>query len=461
MSERTLLLRNATLVATMDASQSEIPDGAVLVRGGRIAAIGPSANMPDSADEVIDLSGHVLMPGMINTHHHMYQTLTRAVPGAQDCELFDWLKRLYPIWARLTPEMIRVSTQTAMAELLLSGCTTTSDHLYIYPNGCRLDDSIEAALGIGMRFHACRGSMSVGESRGGLPPDQVVEDEAAILADSQRLIEAWHDPADGAMLRIALAPCSPFSVSTDLMRESARMASHFGVGLHTHLAETVGDVAYSRERFNRTPAEYAEELGWTGKGVWHAHCVCLDDHGIQTFARTGTGVAHCPSSNMRLGSGIAPIRKMRDAGVAVGLGVDGSASNDAGHMLLEARMAMLAARVRPLEPGSPAGDPASLGARQVLDIATRGSARALGRDDIGSLEVGKCADLVAFDLRAPDYAGALHDPLAALVFAAPGKVALSVINGRVVVRDGELLTLDIHRLSTQHNQLAHRLVNNE
>lgn len=461
MSERTLLLRNATLVATMDAGQTEIPDGGVLVRGGRIAAIGASATLPCSADEIIDLSGHVLMPGMINTHHHMYQTLTRAVPGAQDCELFDWLKRLYPIWARLTPEMIRVSTQTAMAELLLSGCTTTSDHLYIYPNGCRLDDSIEAALGIGMRFHACRGSMSVGESRGGLPPDRVVEDEAAILADSQRLIETWHDPADGAMLRIALAPCSPFSVSTDLMRESARMASHFGVGLHTHLAETVGDVAYSRERFNRSPAEYAEELGWTGKGVWHAHCVCLDDHGIQTFARTQTGVAHCPSSNMRLGSGIAPIRKMRDAGVAVGLGVDGSASNDAGHMLLEARMAMLAARVRPLQPGSPAGDPASLSARQVLEIATRGSARALGRDDIGSLEVGKCADLVAFDLRAPDYAGALHDPLAALVFAAPGKVALSVINGRVVVRDGELLTLDIHRLSTHHNLLAHRLVNGE
>lgn len=461
MAHRTLLLRNATLVATMDAQLTEIADGSVLVRDNRIAAIGPSASLPEQADEIIDLSGHVLMPGMINTHHHMYQTLTRAVPGAQDCELFDWLKRLYPIWARLTPEMIRVSTQTAMAELLLSGCTTTSDHLYIYPNGCRLDDSIEAALGIGMRFHACRGSMSVGESRGGLPPDRVVEDEAAILTDSQRLIETWHDPADGAMLRIALAPCSPFSVSTDLMRESARMARHFGVGLHTHLAETVGDVAYSRERFNRTPAEYAEDLGWTGKGVWHAHCVCLDDPGIQTFARTGTGVAHCPSSNMRLGSGIAPIRKMRNAGVAVGLGVDGSASNDAGHMLLEARMAMLAARVRPIEPGSPAGDPASLGAHQVLEIATRGSARALGRDDIGSLEVGKCADLVAFDLRAPDYAGALHDPLAALVFAAPGKVALSVINGRVVVRDGELLTLDLHRLSTQHNRLARRLVNDE
>lgn len=461
MADRSLLLRNATLVATMDSDLTEIRDGGVLVRAGRIAAVGPSATLPEHADEIIDLSGHVLMPGLINTHHHMYQTLTRAVPGAQDCELFDWLKRLYPIWARLTPEMIRVSTQTAMAELLLSGCTTTSDHLYIYPNGCRLDDSIEAAQGIGMRFHACRGSMSVGESRGGLPPDRVVEDESAILADSQRLIEAWHDPADGAMLRIALAPCSPFSVSTDLMRESARMAEHFGVGLHTHLAETVGDVAYSRERFNRTPAEYAEELGWTGKGIWHAHCVCLDDPGIQTFARTGTGVAHCPSSNMRLGSGIAPIRKMLDAGVAVGLGVDGSASNDAGHMLLEARMAMLAARVRPLVPGSPAGDPASLSARKVLEVATRGSARALGREDIGSLEVGKCADLVAFDLRAPDYAGALHDPLAALVFAAPGKAALAVINGRIVVREGELLTLDIHRLCARHNLLARSLVNDE
>jgi cytosine/adenosine deaminase-related metal-dependent hydrolase len=333
-----------------------------------------------------------------------------------------------------------------MAELILSGCTTSSDHLYIYPNGCRLEDSIEAAQMIGMRFHACRGSMSVGESKGGLPPDRVVEDEKAILADSQRLIERWHDAREGAMLRIALAPCSPFSVSRDLMRESAAMARSYGVGLHTHLAETMGDVAYSRERFGRTPAQYAEELGWTGRGTWHAHCVCLDDHGIGLFARTHTGVAHCPSSNMRLGSGIAPIKKMRAAGVPVGLGVDGSASNDAGHLLAEARQAMLLARV--------SGDPGAMTAREALEIATRGGAETLGRDDVGQLTPGKCADIAAFNVQGIDHAGALHDPMAALVFCAPTKVAFSVINGRIIARNGQLLTLDLPVLLERHNRLA-------
>lgn len=461
MMSTTLLLRNADLLVSMDKQRHEWPDGGVFIRDGCIEQVGPSQSLPASADEVIDLAGHLLMPGMVNTHHHMYQTLTRAVPGAQDCELFDWLRRLYPIWARLTPEMVRVSTRIAMAELLLSGCTTSSDHLYIYPNGCRLDDSIEAAMQVGMRFHACRGSMSVGESRGGLPPDSVVEDEDAILADSLRLIETWHDPAEGAMLRIALAPCSPFSVSTDLMRESARMARHHGVGLHTHLAETVGDVAYSRERFGRTPAEYAEELGWMGEGVWHAHCVCLDEPGIASVARTHTGVAHCPSSNMRLGSGIAPIRRMLEAGVPVGLGVDGSASNDAGHMLLEARMAMLLARVRPRGDGTPAGDPAALGARQVLEMATLGGARTLGRDDIGCLSAGMRADLVAFDLRGIAHAGALHDPLAALLFAAPTRVSLSVINGRVIVRDGVITSFELEPTIALHNRLAAQLLRGE
>lgn len=453
---RSLLIRNALLIATMDDQDREIADGAVLIRGNRVEAVGRTDALPDTADTIIDASGCVVVPGLINTHHHMYQTLTRAVPGAQDCDLFDWLRRLYPIWSGLTPEMIRVSTHTAMAELILSGCTTASDHLYIYPNACRLDDSIEAAAEIGMRFHACRGSMSVGESKGGLPPDQVVEDESAILRDSQRLIETWHDAADGAMLRIALAPCSPFSVSQDLMRESAAMARHYGVGLHTHLAETVGDVAYSRERFGRTPAQYAEDLGWTGDGVWHAHCVCLDDHGIELFARTRTGVAHCPSSNMRLGSGIAPIRKMIDAGVPVGLGVDGSASNDAGHLLLEARMALLLARVRQRGDGS--GDPAALSARQALRIATRGGAAALGRHDIGSLAPGQCADVAIFDVTGLGHAGALHDPLAALLFAAPAGVKHSIINGREVVRDGVLLTVDVPRLTETHNRLARTLI---
>lgn len=453
---RSLLIRNALLLATMDDERREFADGAVLIRGNRIEAVGSSGRVPDSADEVIDAQGCVVVPGLINTHHHMYQTLTRAVPGAQDCELFGWLKRLYPIWARLTPDMIRVSTQTAMAELILSGCTTASDHLYIYPNGCRLDDSIEAAATIGMRFHACRGSMSVGESQGGLPPDRVVEDEATILRDSQRLVETWHDGSDGSMLRIALAPCSPFSVSRELMRESAVMARHYGVGLHTHLAETVGDVAYSRERFGCTPAQYAEELGWTGEGVWHAHCVCLDDHGIDLFARTRTGVAHCPSSNMRLGSGIAPIRKMIDAGVPVGLGVDGSASNDAGHLLLEARMAMLLARVRDTGDGS--GDPAALSARQALEIATRGGAAALGRRDIGQLAPGMCADVVIFDVQGLPHAGALHDPVAALLFGGPATVRHSIINGRQVVRDGMLLTVNAARLCETHNAMARKLL---
>lgn len=450
MSERTLLLRHATLLATMDGQCREIPDGGLFARGNRIIQVGPTRELPTAADEIIDATGHVVIPGMVNTHHHMYQSLTRCVPGVQDCELFDWLTGLYPIWARLTPEMIRVSTLTAMAELILSGCTTSSDHLYIYPNGCRLEDSIEAAQEIGMRFHACRGSMSVGQSKGGLPPDRVVEDEKAILKDSQRLIEAWHDSADGAMLRIALAPCSPFSVSQDLMRESAAMARSCGVGLHTHLAETQGDVAYSREKFGRTPAQYAEELGWTGVGTWHAHCVCLDDHGIGLFARTRTGVAHCPSSNMRLGSGIAPVKRMRAAGVPVGLGVDGSASNDAGHMLAEARQALLLARV--------SGDPAGLTAREALEVATRGGAEALGRADIGELSPGKCADFVAFDVRGIDHAGGLHDPLAALLFCAPAKVSLSVINGRVVAREGQLLTTDLPVVLERHNALAGALL---
>ena len=448
--ERSLLIKNAALLVTMDDRRREIPGGALFVRGNRIRQVGPTTELPETADEVIDASGCVVLPGFINTHHHMFQSLTRCVPGAQDCELFDWLKNLYPLWAGLTPEMIRVSTQTAMAELILSGCTTSSDHLYIYPNGCRLEDSIEAAQQIGMRFHACRGSMSVGESKGGLPPDRVVENEKAILADSQRLIETWHDASDGAMLRIALAPCSPFNVSQNLMRESAAMARSYGVGLHTHLAETLGDVAYSRERFGRTPAQYAEELGWTGRGIWHAHCVCLDDHGIELFGRTHTGVAHCPSSNMRLGSGIAPIKKMRAAGVAVGLGVDGSASNDAGHMLAEARQALLLARV--------SGNPRGLTARESLEIATRGGVEALGREDIGQLAPGKCADIAAFNVQGIDHAGALHDPLAALVFCAPGKVSLSVINGRVIVRDGQLLTVHLPVLLEHHNRLAKALL---
>ena len=336
----TLLIRNARCIATFDHADSaqarELRDASLFVRGHRIEAIGPADTLPGDADEVIDARGHLVIPGLVNTHHHMYQSLTRAIPAVQDAELFSWLRGLYPLWAGLTPEMVQVSTQVAMAELLLSGCTTSSDHLYIYPNGVRLEDSIGAARDIGMRFTATRGSMSVGQSRGGLPPDSVVEDEGFILRESQRLIEAHHDASHGAMLQIALAPCSPFSVSRDLMRASAELARSHRVRLHTHLAENDHDIAYSREKFNCTPAQYAQDLGWLGDDVWHAHCVKLDAEGIGLFAATRTGVAHCPCSNMRLASGIAPIRRMLDAGVPVGLGVDGCASNDAAHLIQSA-----------------------------------------------------------------------------------------------------------------------------
>jgi cytosine/adenosine deaminase-related metal-dependent hydrolase len=448
----TLLLKNADVLVTMDAERREIAGGGVFVRDGVIEAVGTRDELPARADHEISLAGCVALPGFVNTHHHMYQSLTRALPGAQDAELFAWLRRLYPIWAGLTPEMIRVSAQTAMAELILSGCTTSSDHLYLYPNGARLDDTIEAAATLGMRFHAARGSMSVGESAGGLPPDALVEDEAAILKDTRRLIETWHDPSRHAMRRIVVAPCSPFSVSRELMRESAALARSYGVSLHTHLAENDNDVAYSREKFGMTPAQYAQSLGWVGNDVWHAHCVKLDGEGIGLFARTGTGVAHCPCSNMRLASGIAPIPAMRQAGVAVGLGVDGSASNDGAHLLGEARQAMLLSRV--------GFGPAAMSARQALELATLGGARVLGRDDIGALAPGMSADVVAFDAGGIDLAGAaVHDPVAALVFCTPQRVRHSIIDGKPVVGDGRLLPVELPVLVAEHNRLARQLVN--
>lgn len=446
---KTLLVKHARVLVTMDDARREIADGAIFVRGNVIEQVGSTESLPQDADEVIDASACVVLPGLVNTHHHMYQSLTRVIPGAQNGELFNWLQNLYPIWANLTPEMVEVSTLTAMTELMLSGCTTSSDHLYIYPNGCRLDHSIEAAQRIGLRFHAARGSMSVGQSKGGLPPDRVVEDEAHILKDTQRLIEAWHDPSRHAMRRIVVAPCSPFSVSRDLMRESAAMARHYGVSLHTHLAESQTDIAYSREKFNMTPAQYAEDCGWVGHDVWHAHCVQLDDDGIALFARSGTGVAHCPCSNMRLASGIAPVRKMRDAGVPVGLGVDGSASNDSGHLLGEVRQAMLLQRV--------GFGPDAMTAREALEIATLGGAKVLNRDDIGALKPGMSADIVMFSLDQIGFAGALHDPVAALVFSTPSNAWCSIINGRVVVRDGRCTTVETGPLIERHQRLALQL----
>ena len=468
----TLLIKNAHTVATQDDASGELRNVSIYIRGHRIEFIGDAADLPADAlqaDEVIDARRHLVTPGLINTHHHMCQSLTRAIPAVQNAELFSWLRGLYPIWAGLTPAMIQVSTQVAMAELLLSGCTTSSDHLYIYPNGVRLDDSIEAAGEIGMRFTASRGSMSVGQSQGGLPPDRVVEREDFILKDTQRLIERYHDATHGAMINVAVAPCSPFSVSRDLMRESALLARHYGVRLHTHLAENDHDIAYSREKFGCTPTQYAQDLGWLGHDVWHAHCVKLDDEGIGLFAASQTGVAHCPCSNMRLASGIAPIRRMLDAGVPVGLGVDGSASNDAAHMVNEARQALLLARVgRAMQPpqqregktiyGCDLG-PAEMTARDALKIATRGGAQVLGRADIGQLKVGMCADLALFDLDTLGFAGgAVHDPVGSLLLCASPMADYSVVNGRIVVRNGQLTTLDLGPLIERHNALALQLV---
>jgi 8-oxoguanine deaminase len=457
----TLLLKNATILVTMDDRQQEIQDGGVFVRDGFIEKVGKSSGLPKTADNVFDLSDHIVLPGLINTHHHFYQTLTRAVPAAQNANLFNWLKTLYPIWAKITPEDIYISTQTALAELALSGCTTASDHLYLYPNGSKLDDEITAALEIGIRLQASRGSMSLGESKGGLPPDSVVDSEESILKDCVRLIERYHDPKPGAMTQIVLAPCSPFSVTSELMKQSAVMARHYGVHLHTHLAETQDEEAFCREMFGYRPVAYMESVNWVGQDVWFAHSVHVNKEEIDVYARTGCGVAHCPSSNMRLASGIAPLREYMDAGVKVGLGVDGSASNDGSHMLGEARQAMLLARLRAgLEGASLSGKeaPPILTAREALRLATRGGAAVLGRTDIGSLEPGKCADIIAINLNRLDYAGALHDPVAAVLFCTPQNVDYSFVGGRMVVEQGNLTTIDLKRQVEVHNKAARLLV---
>jgi cytosine/adenosine deaminase-related metal-dependent hydrolase len=446
----TLLVKDIQLLATFDDDAREIANGALFVRDGVIAAVGALDDMPDETpDETLSLKQHVVLPGLVNTHHHMFQNLTRVM--AQQNELFGWLTTLYPVWRGITGEMIYTSAQVAMAELILSGCTTSSDHLYLYVNDIRIDDEIRAAQEIGLRFHPTRGSMSVGQSQGGLPPDSVVEDEKRILRATQRAIESFHDNTRYSMLRIGIAPAAPFNVSQDLMRESAALArSYPGVRLHTHLAENVNDITYSLEHYGMRPGEYAESLGWLGADVWHAHCVQLDASEVDLFARTQTGVAHCPCSNMRLASGIAPVTDMLRAGVRVGLGVDGSSSNDSGHLLGEARQAMLLQRVR-------ATDPAALSARQALHLATRGGASVLGRDDIGALAPGMAADFVAYRTDTLALTGTAQDPLAALVFCQPANVDLSVINGRIVVRDGHLLGVDLPVLIERHTRFARKL----
>lgn len=446
----TLLLKNIRCLATMDEERRELSNAWILVSDRTIAAVGEAENLPAQlqANRVIDLSSHVVLPGLVNTHHHMFQSLTRVL--AQQDELFNWLKTLYPLWSGLRSEHVYTAAKLAMAELLFSGCTTASDHHYIFPNDVELEDEIRAARELGIRFHAARGCMSLGESDGGLPPDSLVERETDILVDTQRLIETWHDPAPQSMLRIVVAPCSPFSVTVDLMRESAALARAYGVNLHTHLAENDNDVDYSRANFGVDPGQYAEDVGWVGEDVWHAHCVKLNNEEISLFARSGTGVCHCPSSNMRLASGIAPVRQMLDSGVNVGLGVDGSASNDGGHLLNEARQALLLQRAL--------GDPAALSAREALEMATLGGALVLGRDDIGRIAAGMSADIIAYRLDHVSMAGALHDPLAALVFCQPPAVDFSLINGEIIVEDGILRTVELPSLLEAHNQLSASLI---
>lgn len=469
-----LLARDADVVITMDQQRRELKRCSLYCEDGWIRRIGPAAELPQQADTVIDLRGQIVLPGLVNCHHHLNQTLTRNIPAAQNTNLFPWLRAHYGIWAAVTPEASRLSVLVGCAELALSGCTTVFDHSYLYKNGNCIDVIIEAAQEIGIRFHASRGSMSLGESKGGLPPDACVEEEAAILEDTQRAIKRYHQPGPGAMTRVVVAPCSPFSVSPSLLEDSAALARQYPqVGLHTHLCETIDEERYTLNTYGLRPVEFMEKVGWLGDGVWFAHAIHVDAQEIQQFARCGCGAAHCPSSNMRLASGIAPIKAFLDAGVKVGLGVDGSASNDSSNLLLEVHLAFLLARLRMgLQPPEgparlkelPASHPRRasewMTAREVLEVATRGGAAVLGRDDIGALEEGKCADFFSLNLNGVDYAGALHDPVAATVFCAPQKAHYTVVNGRVIVDQGRLVTVDLPLVVEQHNAASLALVNN-
>ena len=448
----TLLIKNADVVITMDAKRRKISDGGIFVRDNVIEQVDKTAALPAAADTVIDARGRIVLPGLVNTHHHFFQSLFRAVPGAQDHGLFDWLVRLFPIYGEITDEAVHISTLTALAEMILSGCTTSSDHLYVFTNDVSLDAQVRAAGEIGIRMHATRGSMSLGRSDGGLPPDNIVQTDDQILTDCQRVIDAFHDPEPFSMRRIGLAPCTPFSVTKDLMRETAALArAHKHVRLHTHVAETMDEEVYCLREFGQRPAAYMEELDWVGSDVWWAHSIFLNSDEIRMAAATGTGVAHCPSSNMRLGSGICKVREMLDAGVNVGIGVDGSASNDCGHTIGEARNAMLLQRVQ--------NGPAAFTVEEALQLATLGGAAVLGREEIGSLETGKAADIIGVSTQTLGMAGgAVHDPMAALLLCHVEKVDFSIINGKVVVEDGELKTIDLARLITRHNELAQEFV---
>jgi len=432
----TRLFRNAYVVV-MDDAGTEHEDGWVLVEDGVVAATG--GGVEPEAEERVDLAGALVTPGLVNTHHHLYQTLTRA--RAQESNLFGWLKALYPIWARLDEGAEHVAARTGLAELALSGCTTVFDHHYVFPRGAGdlIEAEMAAARELGVRLVPSRGSMDLGESDGGLPPDSLVEDADTVLAETDRLASRYPE--------LVVAPCSPFSVTGELMRESAELARKLGLTLHTHLAETVEEEEYCRELYGYTPVEYLGRLGWLDDDVWCAHCVHLSDADIARFGETGTGVAHCPSSNLRLGAGVAPVRQLLDASVRVGLGVDGTASNERGDLFLEVKQALLVARGR--------GGPEALTAREALWLGTRGSASVLKRDDVGSLEAGKSADLAVWGLDGLELAGA-DDPVAGLVFSAPHRVDRLVVAGEEVVRDGRLVRADEEEIAKEHRRVAAR-----
>ena len=440
------VIKNADLIISMDDVRRVLNNYDILISDGQIQKVEKNIRL-NGLEKVIDAAGCLVTPGLVNTHHHLFQSLTKAVPGGQNALLFGWLKTLYPIWSRFGPEEIRISTILGLSELALSGCTMSSDHLYLFPNGATLDDTIFAAQEVGLRFYPTRGSMSIGESLGGLPPDSLVEKEQDIINDCIRLIDKFNDTSPASMIRIGLAPCSPFSVTRELMRDTAVLARDKKVTLHTHLAENEEDIAYSLEKFGCRPGQYAEELGWTGKDVWHAHCVKLDKQEINLFSRSRTGVSHCPCSNCRLGSGIAPINEMLTSGVNVGLGVDGSASNDSGSLISEARQAMLLQRV------SNGAD--AMSAMDALELATRGGADILGRPECGRIQIGARGDLAIWDISGIDSAGS-WDP-AALLLAGPKKVKHLVVEGRIIVCDGNIVTVKMSEILSETKRLVQNL----
>ena len=440
------VIKNADLIISMDDVRRVLNNYDILISDGQIQKVEKNIRL-NGLEKVIDAAGCLVTPGLVNTHHHLFQSLTKAVPGGQNALLFGWLKTLYPIWSRFGPEEIRISTILGLSELALSGCTMSSDHLYLFPNGATLDDTIFAAQEVGLRFYPTRGSMSIGESLGGLPPDSLVEKEQDIINDCIRLIDKFNDTSPASMIRIGLAPCSPFSVTRELMRDTAVLARDKKVTLHTHLAENEEDIAYSLEKFGCRPGQYAEELGWTGKDVWHAHCVKLDKQEINLFSRSRTGVSHCPCSNCRLGSGIAPINEMLTSGVNVGLGVAGSASNDSGSLISEARQAMLLQRV------SNGAD--AMSAMDALELATRGGADILGRPECGRIQIGARGDLAIWDISGIDSAGS-WDP-AALLLAGPKKVKHLVVEGRIIVCDGNIVTVKMSEVLSETKRLVQNL----